>query len=44
MRVADYTIKIKEIYDALGSINVIVYEDEMVQIFLGDLAQRYGPT
>ena len=29
--------------DALGSINVVVDEDEMVQICLGGLAQRYGP-
>ena len=41
--VTDYTTKVKEIGDALGSINVIVDEDEMVQICLDGLAQRYGP-
>ena len=30
MSVTDYTTKIKEIYDALGSINVTVDKDEMV--------------
>ena len=39
----DYTTKIKEICHALGSINVIVDENKMVQIFLGDLAQWYRP-
>ena len=39
----DYTMKIKEIYDALGSINVSMDEEKMVQIFLGGLALRYGP-
>ena len=39
----DYTMKVKEVCDALGSINVMVDEDEMVQIYLGDLAQWYGP-
>ena len=34
----DYTTKIKEICDALGSISVTVDEDEMVQIYLGGLA------
>ena len=43
MLVTDYTTKIKEICDTLGSINVMVDEDEMVQICLGGLAQRYGP-
>ena len=43
MSVTGYTTKIKEIWDALGSINVMVDEDEMVQICLGGLAQRYGP-
>ena len=43
MLVTDYTTKIKEICDALGSINVTVDEDEMLQICLGGLAQRYGP-
>ena len=39
----DYTTKIKEICDALGSINVMVDKEEMVHISLGGLAQRYGP-
>ena len=39
----DYTMKVKEVCDALGSINVMVDEDEMVQICLGGLAQRYMP-
>ena len=43
MYVTDYTTKVKEICDALRSINVTVDEDEMVQICLGGLAQRYGP-
>ena len=43
MSVTDYTTKVKEICDALGSINVTVDADEMVQICLGGLAQRYGP-
>ena len=43
MTVTDYTTKIKEIFDALGSINVTMDEDEMVQIFLGGLTHRYGP-
>ena len=42
MSVTDYTTKIKEICDALGSINVTMEEDEMVQICLGGLTQRYG--
>ena len=32
MLVTNYTMKVKEIYDALGSINVMVDEDEMVHI------------
>ena len=39
----DYTTKIKDICNALGSINVSVDEEEMVQIYLHGLAQRYGP-
>ena len=42
MVVTNYTTKIKEICDVLGSINVTVEEDEMVQIYLGGLAHRYG--
>ena len=43
MTVTDYTTKIKEICDALGSINVTADEDEMIQICLSGLAQRYKP-
>ena len=39
----DYTMKIKEICDALGSINLMGDEDEMVQICLSCPAQRYKP-
>ena len=42
MSVSDYTIKIKSICDSLGSINVNVDEDEMVQVCLGGLAQRFN--
>ena len=41
MSVIDYTTKIKKIYDTMGSINVTVEEDEMVQICLRGLAYRY---
>ena len=37
----DYAMKIKEICDALGSINVTMDEEEMVHIFFGGLAQRH---
>ena len=43
MTMTDYTTKIKEIFDALGSINVTVDEDELVHICLSGLAPRYGP-
>ena len=43
MSVVDYTFKIKEIYDTLGSINMTVYEDEMLQACLRGLVQRFGP-
>ena len=38
----DYTSKIKEICDTLGSIDFMVEDDEMVQICLGGLLQKYG--
>ena len=38
MSVTNYTTKIKEICNALESINVTVDEDEMVHICLGSLA------
>ena len=43
MTVTNYTTTIKEICDVLGSINVTVDKDEMVQIGLGGLHKRYGP-
>ena len=42
MTVTDYTTKIKEIYDALGSINVTVDKEEMVPIFLCRLRKGTG--
>ena len=42
MSITGYTLKIKELCDALGSINVIIDNDEMVQICLGDLSPRFG--
>ena len=38
MLITGYTLKIKEICDALGSIDVVINDDEMVQICLGGLA------
>ena len=43
MTVANYTTKMKEICNALGSINVIMDDDEMVQICLCGLAPWYEP-
>ena len=43
MSVSDYTAKIKSICDSLGSININIDEDEMVQVCLGGLAQRLNP-
>ena len=37
MPVTDYTTRIKEIYDSLDSIDVMVDEDEMVRICPGGL-------
>ena len=42
MTVADYTSKIKDIYDSLASIDVNVEEGEMVQICFGGLASMFG--
>ena len=42
MSITSYTLKIKELCDAIGSINVIIDDDEMVQICLGGLAPRFG--
>ena len=38
MLVTDYTSRIKEIYNVLGSINVMVDEDEILHVDLGVLA------
>ena len=40
MSVTDFTTNIKEMCDTLGSMNVMVDEDEMVEICLGGIAQR----
>ena len=40
--VTDYTIWIKDICDSLASIYVIVEEEEMVQVCLGELASKFG--
>ena len=42
MSITSYTLKIKEVCDALRSINVIIDDDEMVQICLGSLAPQFG--
>ena len=38
MTMTDYTTKIKEIYDVMGSINVTMDENEIIHICLGGLA------
>ena len=40
--VANYTSKIKDICDSLASIDVNVEEGEIVQIYLGGLAPKFG--
>ena len=42
MSIGNYTLKIKELCDALGSINVSIDDKEMVQICLGGLAPQFG--
>ena len=42
MSITGYTLKIKELCDALGSINVIIDNEEMVQICLRVLAPRFS--
>ena len=42
MSISNYTLKIKELCDSLGSINVNIDDDEMVQICLGGLAPRFN--
>ena len=39
---SEYTVKIKELCDSLGAINVNIDDDEMVQIFLGGVSHKYG--
>ena len=41
---ADYSLKIKEIYDSLGSINGTLEEDEMVEVCLRGLAETSKRT
>ena len=42
MSITIYTLKIKELCDALISTNVIIDDDEMVQICLNGLAPQFG--
>ena len=39
---ADYNLKIKEICDSLASIDVFIEQGEMVQVYLGGLASKFG--
>ena len=43
MSVTIYTLKIKELCVVLGSINVNINDNKMVQICLGRLTQQLGP-
>ena len=42
MLIVRYTLKIKELSDSLGSINVNIDDDEMVQICLGGLGPHFS--
>ena len=42
MSITSYTLKIKELCDALSSIDVIINDNEMVQICLGGIAPRFN--
>ena len=42
MSVADYTSKIKDIYESLASVDVNVKDDEMVQVYIIGLASKLG--
>ena len=44
MSITGYTLKIKELCDALGSINIVIDDDKMVQICLGDICCLAGRT
>ena len=39
---SNYTVKIKDLCDSLGAINVNIDNDEMVHICLGGLSHKYG--
>ena len=43
MSVSNSIAKFKSICDSLSSININIDEDEMVQVCLGGLAQRFDP-
>ena len=40
--ITSYTLKIKELCDALGSIDIVIDDSEIVQICLGGLAPRFN--
>ena len=42
MSIGSYNLKIKELCDSLGSINVNINDNEMVQICHGDLTPRFS--
>ena len=42
LSVTDYTSKIKDICDSLASIDVNVEQGEMLQIYIGGLASKFG--
>ena len=42
MSIKSYTLKIKELSDSLGSINVNIDDNERVQVCLGGLAPRFA--
>jgi hypothetical protein len=42
LSVADYTLKISEIYESLASVDVDIDDSEKVQICLGGLASKFG--
>ena len=41
MSIGNYTLKVKDLCNALGSLDVNINDDEMVQICLGGLAPRF---
>ena len=42
MSVTHHTLQMKDLCDSFGSINIVVYDDEMVHIYLGSLKHKYG--